>query len=246
VVIGAPARSRVVVAALGLVGAGLAGCGEPLNDGRYRGDSLFTIEGRVSSLSPTVEGRPLLAAVAWRHWLERALLVGQPASIELTGFPAAFQIDVYTPPPAEALADLGRRAPGPAADAGADAAIPSYGQQGRVGFGLVAAHQGANDGAQVTLVATRPEAAQLRGLAPDHVVIYNDGLNAGALRLLRERAGILNPEALRPGYNVARGLCARDGSRFETLLVVSPRGIQIESMEVVRAGGESGASCVGL
>lgn len=107
-------RARALLAAAGAAAA-LAGCGERLVDGRYRGPVLASIQGSLVPTPETEVAGPVRLAIAWYpQWLAADAAPGAalpPAivteDVEAVGtFPVDFRFPVYGPPPARALAPL--------------------------------------------------------------------------------------------------------------------------------------------
>lgn len=106
------ARLAALVALTGVAAAHLAACGDPLVDGRYRGEPLFTLSG-------TVVADESIAWEDWEAWEEGEVRIGlewaewegegerggyDVEELEITtSFPAQFEVHIYQPPSLDAL-----------------------------------------------------------------------------------------------------------------------------------------------
>ncbi len=102
-------RALLLPAAAAFAVLGLSACGDPLVDGDYRGEPLYTLSGTViADLAPEDYGWPegeLRISIDWAEWEGEeehgAYDVEQLETI--TSFPAQFDIHIYHPPPEEAF-----------------------------------------------------------------------------------------------------------------------------------------------
>jgi hypothetical protein len=81
----------------------VAGCGDALVTKEYRGDPVFTIEGRITDVRYEFEaGEQLQASVFWSlesdTTVDPAQLVEQTSVAVRVTFPAAFKINIFDPP----------------------------------------------------------------------------------------------------------------------------------------------------
>lgn len=105
--------SRLYATALALSAVSLLGtaCGDPLVDGRYRGEPLFTMSGTVIADESFAEEMvdfdtsDLHISIEWSEWEGENERGGYDLEeVEtLTSFPAQFEMRIYQPPPLEAL-----------------------------------------------------------------------------------------------------------------------------------------------
>lgn len=168
-----PERLSVLAAGLLLMGTalggGLSACGEPLVDGDYHGEALFELEGSVllqKDYWETLEnpnGAPfppgeLRLAVFWATNINgpssqsvEAVDVVEQQAVTTTSFPAKFKMSLFTPPPAELLAEAPEG-------------------EGEVALGLVLVYTDKNGDGRWT----REEDALVGG-APAQALVYTPG-----------------------------------------------------------------------
>ncbi|PKN59286.1 MAG: hypothetical protein CVU56_01085 [Deltaproteobacteria bacterium HGW-Deltaproteobacteria-14] len=193
-----------VAAALALILLPFAtGCGDALTDGDWRGLPTFVLRGAIHAVDGPEWGGELAPALVWAplSGAPDAFAV-QPISFASADF-AAFEAQVHGAPPAASLEAF------PAAGDGASASA-------RVAVALLVVLE--DDGQAGPLTGDDLYGAA-RGVAADHYVLWVDGADR-----LRDRVGahVLNPIALRDGYNLAVGLC-RPGRPSQLMVVPSER-----------------------
>lgn len=176
-----------------------AGCGEALRDGTYVGEARYVVQGEVRSLAPARNQGTTLITLAWDNWAREGDLIAYQ-SVELTSRnpPFGYQLSVVDTPIEEALNEF----PG-----------------GRIGFAYLLAYEDENGNGQPDEDAAR-DWDHLRGMARNHVLIYVPRLSPDFAAALRDWGGIINVEALTPGFHLARGVCTGTDSTFDVLEIV--------------------------
>jgi len=183
-------RWPTVTAALALLLA-LAGCGDRLVDGRYRGEPLAALRGSMVPTPETEVTGPVRLAIAWYpQWLAAEDPGGEAAppaivteEVEAQGtFPVDFRFPIYGPPPARALAPL------------------AEGLSGRGAFGILLAYQDLNGNRRLDPI---PEFG-----APTDRVIASSLL--GDPRAVFALVYVDSPQpaatGLSPGFNLVQGV----------------------------------------
>ncbi|NMO15254.1 hypothetical protein HPC49_05120 [Pyxidicoccus fallax] len=196
-------KSLVVSCALGST----AGCGEALRDGEYVGEAIYVVQGDVKSLAPVEEGGTTRVTLAWDNWVREGDIISFQG-VELTSKnpPFDYELRVVEPPALEMLNEL---------------------EDGRIGFAYLYVYEDLDgDG--------RPDHGQsdwssLRGMARNHVVVYVPELTGGLKATLRELELFTNVDALKPGFNLARGVCATEENTFDKLEIVPNEPVTVSA-----------------
>ncbi|MBF5041650.1 hypothetical protein FGE12_04565 [Aggregicoccus sp. 17bor-14] len=100
----------------------LAGCGDPVVDPGYRGESLLTVTGEMRTAPGYHAQGPLHVAMVWfptsviesgdgAEVPDAFAMVAEDAAIE-GSFPLTYRLDVFQPPPPEAMGAWGQGLPG--------------------------------------------------------------------------------------------------------------------------------------
>jgi hypothetical protein len=67
--------------------------------------------------------------------------------------------------------------------------------------------------------------------APRQMLLFAKDLNETSIMKLRESGMIENPEALKPGFNLAETICHGPDEPFDRLRVVADRPVTLEAMD---------------
>ncbi|QSQ23004.1 hypothetical protein JY651_49290 [Pyxidicoccus parkwayensis] len=182
-----------------LVLGSAVGCGTGLMDGGAAGEPHYVVQGEVKSLAPAPEQGTTRAALAWDNWAREGDITTYQ-SVELTRLnPSAdYQLRVVENPPDEALNNF---------------------RPGLIGFAYLIVYQDV-DGNGVPNGEEADNWDSVRGMARNHVVVFVPELTSGLKASLREWGRIVNVEDLKPGFNLARGVCVGTDSSFDDLEIV--------------------------
>lgn len=199
---------KCMYAALSLA---LASCGnDPVTDGSFEGTERFVINGSVSSLEQTSPPKGKNAvAVQWLNYTRSGdFVTTQSAFLASAGFPAAFELKLFTDPPASVLNEVNESGP------------PT------LGIGFVLAFEDVDgDGKLTTALGNSPAPGQDRiwGIAPEHLVLFvkGDAATTGQAAVFRDAA------KLKPGFNVTRTSCSQDESVYDKFIVVDNEPMRI-------------------
>lgn len=241
------------ILAVGLSCLGLFACGDPLARGDYAGEPRVIVDGNIRSLGTSggqLANTRTRAGVAWifDHGCGDEVAV-QTALVTGTAFPSTFSLALYDPPSRRHLIPIPASASvsvSPSSQSSSSDCQPVTNAEGYVGIAHIVvfddvdaddAFSGELDGA----APVGPNADRVRGLAPDHLLVYAQ--NVAALRTAIqnrpiEARSILNPEDLRDGYNLVRTVCREDlgwDSGYDQMRVVPDEPIDVVSLEDVEA-----------
>jgi hypothetical protein len=194
------------------------GCGDALRDGTYVGEARYVVQGEVKSLAPATKQGKTRVTLAWDNWAREGDVISYQ-SVELTSQnpPFDYQLSVVDTPEEMELNDF---------------------QGGLIGFAYLLVYEDGNgdgmpDGDEARHWKT------LRGMARNHVVLYVPQLSPGFVEGLREWGGFINVDDLKPGFNLARGVCTGTDSSLDTLEIVPD-----EPVLVADPGDKSVTSCI--
>ncbi|MFP2928503.1 hypothetical protein ACLESO_25575 [Pyxidicoccus sp. 3LG] len=192
-------RSAVQSLVLSCVLGGAVGCGEPLMDGSYAGEPRYVVQGEVKSLSPVETKGTTRITLAWDNWArEGDITTYQSVELTSTNPPFDYQLRVVENPDDAVLNDF---------------------QPGRIGFAYLFVYEDVN-GNGVPDGEEAESWSGLRGMARNHVVLFVPELTGALVASLREWGRIVNVEDLKPGFNLARGVCVGTDSTFDDLEIV--------------------------
>lgn len=210
----------------GMVVLGFTGC-DGLTNGAYQGEARYALTGTISSLSASPGEGETYVGVIWYNFLRSGDTYGtQVATVTESDFPAEFTLALYDEPPTEQLNDLNN---------------PDYKATGYIGTGLIVAFDDADgDGVANVDLGSDPEGPDyIRGTSPEYVMVYARDINDVTLSAITESGWLfVNPEALQPGYNLARGVCAPETTsekdfEFDKLEIIPNEEITIEDIDKV-------------
>ncbi len=195
-----------------------AGCGDALMDGAYAGEPRYVVKGEVKSLSPVDVKGTTRVTLAWDNWAREGDITTYQ-SVELTSMnpPFDYQLRVVDNPADEVLNDF---------------------QPGLIGFAYLIVYEDLNGNG----VPDEDEARhwnRLRGMARNHVVLFVPELTGALKASLREWGRIVNVDDLKPGFNLARGVCVGTDSSFDDLEIVPN-----EPVPVAAPDDESVTACI--
>jgi hypothetical protein len=234
------------IAALALVVLVAGGCDSGADDAGPSSTASAPRHGTVASLSPSTAGRPLYLSLSWQYDEGKGDQIDERWNMRVLS-PATLPLDFTLP-----LADPGRytldfdvlRELPPCPSGGRtdpcwDKAKLSG--RGKLAIGVLVAFEDADGDGRLTTRPLDPLVGQSRVF-----VLYAKDLDGQALKELGELA-ILNPQALRPGINLARVRC-RDKvgwkGRFDPFEIVSPtEPLVIDSRQVLDAEAQRGDLC---
>ncbi|WP_338867705.1 hypothetical protein [Myxococcus stipitatus] len=206
-------RVSAAVAVSGLVW--LVACGEDTQPSgpKEQEESGYVLNGQVVSLEPTSQTGATRVTVAWENWMRSGdIIVSQGGAGMPPSFPGAYSLRLTGEPGPGALNDLG---------AGA----------GFLGTGRIAVYQDVNGDDRFDF-----ETEPLRGLSATHVVLYAPTVTPALLSELQEWNGIINLEALKPGYQLARGVCRNTGTSYDALEIVPAQPVDVVAESVAYDG----------
>ncbi|WP_164015596.1 hypothetical protein [Pyxidicoccus trucidator] len=185
--------------ALSLALGSTAGCGDALMDGSYAGEPRYVVQGEVKSLAPSSEKGTTRVTLAWDNWAREGDITTYQ-SVELTSMnpPFDYQLRVVDNPPDEVLNDF---------------------NPGLIGFAYLIVYEDL-DGNGVPNGEEANRWSNLRGMARNHVVLFAPELTGALKASLREWGRIVNVDDLKPGFNLARGVCVGTDSSFDDLEIV--------------------------
>lgn len=186
-----------------------AACGTPLTDGAYQGESLFQVGGIIQALENPTGAQPVVTLVWVNFAQDDDTISPQTADVTDASFPASFTLDVYDAPAEAELNDVGA---------------------GFLGTGFITVF-----GEDQESGGLEPETPPL-GLAYEHVVLYARALDDADREMLRSEGLVLNPEALSPGFNLARTVCGEGPEVADHLEVIAPEDVRIDAYDVERHG----------
>ncbi|OGR12898.1 MAG: hypothetical protein A2341_23365 [Deltaproteobacteria bacterium RIFOXYB12_FULL_58_9] len=200
-----------------------AACGDDLTDKTYQGEPRFVVNGVVQSLDASTATVDTFVGVVWYNFAKNGDTIStQVASVSDASFPSEFTLALYDEPASEDLNDY------------SDA---ERGTRGYVGTGFVVAFDDLDgDGSLTTSGEMEPAPGDdlLRGMAPGHIAIFARDVNETLRTLLaQENMLIVNPEAMVPGFNLARTVCAEGDEAFDMLEIVPNESVPLESMEYI-------------
>lgn len=190
-----------------------AACGDGLTDKGYPGEPRFRLTAEIRSLADNAPSSATsFGVVVWSNFMRQGdTTSSQRASLSNSALPFEFILDLFDEPPTEALNDMNH---------------PAYGTSGFIGIGLLAIVADSDgDGA---LSPFKPPKDALRGLSRTHGVLFARDVNEATREALRGGL-LLNPEALWPGYNLARLVCKSPGEIFDHFLVVPEEPAAIDT-----------------
>ncbi|MCP3141764.1 hypothetical protein [Pyxidicoccus xibeiensis] len=175
------------------------GCGEALKDDDYTGEPRYVVQGEVKSLAPTEANGATRITLAWDNWAREGDITTYQ-SVELTSLnpPFDYQLRVVDNPPDEVLNDF---------------------EPGLIGFAYLLVYEDVN-GNGVPDGDEADDWDDLRGMARNHVVLFVPELTGALMATLREVELFVNVDDLKPGFNLARGVCVGTESSFDKLEIV--------------------------
>jgi hypothetical protein len=227
---------RAAVAALALA----AGC----DSGSDGTTGPLTVDGTVTSLSPPgpAPGTTLLA-LQW-FYEDGTDKLESASSLAVAATPLRF--DLVLAEPTRYLLDLEALRALPTCDNITPGACwhadePRLAGKGKLAVATFLVFEDGNGDGQYTL---KPEAETVRGFSPVYL-LYAKDLDADAIKMLGERT-LMNPQALRPGFNFAKVRC-KDKVGWKTSLdpfeIVGPESVIVESKEAYGARLKTAELC---
>jgi hypothetical protein len=207
--------TMILATALGLLCA-LPACGDALEEGTFPGMPRYELRGSVRSTSPTVGNKPSFVAVVWDNWARQGdMATSQKTGLSASEFPATFTLRLYDEPNMASLNDLN------------DA---ERGTAGYLGTGYIVAFEDLDgDGELGGLERAGPD--RLWARAPRQLLLFAKDLNETSLAELRTHGLIVNPEALRPGFNLASTICHGEGELYDHMNVVADQEVTLEAID---------------
>ncbi|AKF86079.1 hypothetical protein MFUL124B02_21240 [Myxococcus fulvus 124B02] len=161
------------------------------------------MNGQVTSLEPArVPGRSTVA-IAWDNWMGSSgdVLVSQGDQLLTGSVPGAFTLTLEDAPPTTALNDL---------------------NPGLLGVGYFTVYDDLDGDGVMDL----EDDEELQGFSIHHAVLYVPAVTEDVLAWLRNRGLVTNLEALKPGFNFARGVC-RENQTFDALEIIPVGPVEI-------------------
>ncbi|WNG50749.1 hypothetical protein F0U60_46445 [Archangium minus] len=201
-------KSFALIFALG----GATACGEELADGTYTGEARYTVSGEVQSLTPVDVKGTTRVALVWDNWARSGdILTLQSVEVSSKNPPFDYQLRLMEDPPTSALNNF---------------------KPGLMGTAYVLIYEDLNGDATYT-----EEDDVARGIAPGHIVLFAPEVTPELKESLRRWRRIVNVDDLKPGFNLARGICNPGDfddngyTVFDDLQIVSTEPVPVEDMD---------------
>jgi hypothetical protein len=189
----------------------LAACGEDLTGGGYDGEPQHVLTGSIAGLAATEGDGETYVSVLWQDFAENGdTQTSQIAAVSDTEFPAEFTLALYDAPPQDSLNEF---------------ELPD----GNIAFGtgyIMVFQDGDGDG-QLTMVEEPGAPDVVLGMAPGHIMIYVPVVDQFLIDWMRSNDMVINPEALQPGFNLARGVCSESEEEHDKLEIVPAEDIGV-------------------
>lgn len=184
---------------------GVTACGDALVDATYTGEPRYVLSGEVKSLAPSSQKGTTRVILAWDNWVRNGDIISfQSVELASRNPPFDYELRLMDDPPTEALNDFVGR--------------------GLLGMAYVIVYEDVNqDG------SPGDEEPQ-RGIAPGHIVLFAPEVTPSLLGILQDWGGIINLEDLKPGYNLARGVCV-DDETYDLLRIVPNEPVPVNTTE---------------
>lgn len=184
--------------------ASVIGCGDPLVDGRYEGEPLFTLSGQVEALLAPKTTAPTRIGVLWVNFARNGdIALFQEAQAESGAPPFGFRLQLFAPPTQESL--------------------NVFGENAVVGMGFISAFEDVNNDG----LYDEDEGRNFqRGAAVNHVMLYFERINLEDESLQNI---LVNPEAATPGHHLARGVCGTQNSLYDRLEIIPNESVAVSS-----------------
>lgn len=193
----------------------LTGCGQELNDGGYQGEPRHVLQGSIDGLLASEGEGESYVTLVWLNFAKSGdTYSSQNAAVSDSEFPADFTLALYDTPPQDALNEF-----------------ESLDGSVFVGTSLITVFQDGDGDGQLTLTDDPSPDVPL-GMAPGHVMVYVPVVDQHVIDFLSDEASfIVNPEALRPGYNLARTVCATSEEVFDKLEIVPDEDVGVVAID---------------
>ncbi|MBZ4397213.1 hypothetical protein OWM54_00335 [Myxococcus sp. MISCRS1] len=195
----------IAIVATGLAASMLTACGDDAE--KKPGPSTeesegYTLSGQVTSLEPAMVSGRSKVTIAWDNWMGSGDVIVSQGNRLLTGsVPGAFTLTLEDAPPTAALNHL---------------------NPGLLGTGYFAVYDDVDGDGVMDL----DDDEALQGLSIHHAVLYVPEVTEDVLAWLRNRGLVTNLEALKPGFNLARGVCREDQS-FDSLEIIPVEPVEV-------------------
>lgn len=179
-------------------------CGEDLAQPSQE-ESGFELEGEVQSLNTNASPGQARVALVWDNWIRNGDQIHfQELGSTHKTVPFSYKLRVREYPSSSYLNDfLGN---------------------GLLGTAYIAVYEDTNGDKAAN------EGEPMLGLAPKHLVLFAPEVTPALQSILKEWGGIVNVEDLKPGFNLARGVCQGEGE-FDLLQIIPKESIRITSEE---------------
>lgn len=208
---------KQMVFATSLITLTLPACGQDLNDGGYEGEPRHVLEGNIEGLASSQKEGETYVSVVWLDFArEGNTYTSQTAAVSSAEFPAEFTLALYDAPPQDSLNEW---------------ELPDGNIA--IGTGYIMVFQDGDGDGQLT-VSEEPDAPDtMLGLAPGHIMIYVPVVDQFVIDSLSfDGAFIINPEALQPGFNLARTVCAQSEEEiFDKLEIVPAEDVGVIAID---------------
>lgn len=198
---------KQMVFATSLITLTLPACGQDLNDGGYEGEPRHVLEGSIEGLAASENEGETYVSVVWVDFARQGdTYASQTAAVSDAEFPAEFTLALYDAPPEESFNEW---------------ELPDG--KISIGTGYIMVFQDGDGDGQLTF-SEEPDAPDtVLGMAPGHVMIYVPVVDQNLIdSLMSEGSFIINPEALQPGFNLARGVCKESEDEVLDKLEIVP------------------------
>jgi hypothetical protein len=195
----------------------LTACGQELTDGGYQGEPRHVLQGNIEGLTPSETEGESYVTVVWATWGgEEDTWGSQTAAVSDARFPAEFTLALYDTPPQYALNEF----------------VTPEGASFILGTGYIMVIQD-GDGDGELILSEDPGAPDVPlGMAPGHIMIYVPVVDQHVIDTLTyEGSFLINPEALQPGYNLARTVCTGPDEIFDKLEIVPAENIGVVAID---------------
>jgi hypothetical protein len=208
---------KQMVFATSLITLTLPACGQELNDGDYEGEPRHVLEGSIEGLAASDKEGETYVSVVWLDFVtEGDSFTSQTAAVSDTKFPAEFTLALYDAPPKDSLNEF---------------ELPDG--KIAIGTGYIMVFQDGDGDGQLTLSEESDAPDTMLGMAPGHVMLYVPVVDQNVIDTLSfEGSFIINPEALQPGFNLARGVCAESEDEvFDKLEIVPVEDVGVIALD---------------
>ncbi|MEM9487785.1 MAG: hypothetical protein AAGC55_01510 [Myxococcota bacterium] len=198
---------------LALASLGVLGCDSQV-DPTFPGDSLATLQGNITSELTEAPGEAEAVLVWFADTGEGDFIIAERVVVG-SDFPSSFEMDVFTPPPADAIFPISAELNG--------------GQESGIAFAMMIAVESGTD-----ITDESQLEAGLLGLAEHHMLLYVKDNAVGDATLIEEDgepSSIKVGESLAPGFHIMDLVPKDDSSCGHSTfdcLIVAPQDLDTD------------------